>query len=99
MALGYAGFLTLHIDSHSPVAHLKPHSSSLLEAGLNPEIPDFSSHYCFTRSCSAAVTQEVWPAGFQCRLSWERWGHRDRGNKSWLNKKKIYQARKNYENI
>lgn len=55
MSLGYARFLTLHIDSHSPAAHLKPHNSSLLEAGLNPEIPDFSSHYCFTRSCSAAV--------------------------------------------
>lgn len=53
MALGYAYFLTLHIDSHSPVAHLKPHNLSLLKAGLNQEIPDFSSHCCFTRSCSA----------------------------------------------
>lgn len=59
MTLGYAGFLTLHIDSHSPVAHLEPHNSSLLEAGLNPEIPDFFSHYCFTRSCSAAVIADT----------------------------------------
>lgn len=54
-AMGCARFLTLHIDSRSPAAHLKPHNSSLLEAGLNPKIPDFSSQYCFTRSCSAAV--------------------------------------------
>lgn len=54
-AMGCACFLALHIDSRSPVAHLKPHNSSLLQAGLNPEIPDFSAQYCFTRSCSAAV--------------------------------------------
>lgn len=59
MAPGYTWFLTLQIDSHSPVAHLKAHNLSLLEAGLNPEIPDFSSYYCFTRSCSAAVIADA----------------------------------------
>lgn len=52
MTLGYAHFLPLHIDSHSAVAHLKPHNSSLPKAGLTQEIPDFSSHCCFTRSSS-----------------------------------------------
>lgn len=59
MTLGYAHFLTLHIDSHSPVAHLKPHNLSLLKAGLNQEIPDFSFHCCFARSCSAAATADT----------------------------------------
>lgn len=77
MVLGFACFSPT--DLRGPVAHLKLHSSLLLQAGLNLEIPDFSFPWCFTGCCATVIADPTGlPSWISVWASWGRGGHRER---------------------